>query len=75
MLKERGDSGRASCGCRDEGGDWRHRDRQADCFAGCSQGADGSLHRMPALPYAGWRARRAMRRLRMLFASKGRADY
>jgi len=30
---------------------------------------------MHALPYAGWRARRAVRRLRMLFASEGRADY
>ena len=75
MLKERGDSGGASFSGGNEGGDWRHCDRQADCFAGCSQGADDSLHRMPALPYAGWRARRAVRRLRMLFASKGRADY
>jgi len=33
------------------------------------------LHRMPALPRIGWRARCAVRRVRMLFASEGRADY
>ncbi len=75
MLKERGDSGGESCGCRDEGYDWRHHDGKADCFDGCSQGADGRLREVSALPRAGWRAGRAVRRLRMLFASEGRSHY
>ncbi len=75
MLKERGDSGGTSCSGGNEGGDWRHRDRQADCFARCSQGADDRLREVSALPRAGRRARCAVRRLRMLFASEGRFRY